>query len=193
QSNTSPDPGAWESISTTSADSGPAPAPASRASPAGSAWITNGTRSRTSRRSSAVSPPWSWAPLSPVRPTTSTTRSGVSLRNTPTVRISGGSRFTMSRTTSGWTCRGLGAKTKPMASAPMATASSASSSLVTPQTLTNKELLTGNGSDVDQLAVEEGVVGGQVEEAVAGVVEQDDALLPRLLGRQRLVDRRPDG
>ena len=53
------------------------------------------------------------------------------------VNVSWGRRLRMSRTTSGWTCRGLGANTKPMASAPMATASSASSSLVTPQILTN--------------------------------------------------------
>src|SRR5687767_8074301 len=150
--------------------------------------MTKGTRSRTSRRSSAVSPPWSWAPFRPVRPTMSITRSGVSLRKTPMVSVSWGRRLMTSRTTSGWTCRGLGANTKPMASAPMATASSASSSLVTPQILTNTV-----SSDVGELAVQVGVVGAEVEQAVAGVVEQDDPLLPRFLGRQRFVDGGPDG
>ena len=45
-------------------------------------------------------------------------------------------------------------------------------------------------SGVDQAAVEVVVVGGEVEEAVAGVVEEDHALLAGLLGRERLVDRR---
>ena len=44
---------------------------------------------------------------------------------------------------SGFTCRRLGANTKPSASAPSATASSASSSLVIPQILTNTRALPG--------------------------------------------------
>src|SRR5207245_1365266 len=54
-------------------------------------------------------------------------------------------------------------------------------------------IFSASSLDIDELAVEEGVVGGEVEQAVAGVVEQDDPLLPSLLGRQRLVDRPPDG
>ena len=46
---------------------------------------------------------------------------------------------------------------------------------------------------VDEPAVEEVVVGREVEQAVAGVVEEDHALLARLLGRERLVDRGADG
>ena len=62
---------------------------------------------------------------------------GASSRNTPTVRISGGRRRTMSRATFGAICRATGRRSKPTASAPMATASRASSSLVMPQILTN--------------------------------------------------------
>ena len=51
----------------------------------------------------------------------------------------------------------------------------------------------GRGSGVDQAAVEVVVVGGEVEVAVTGVVEQDDLLLAGLLGGQRLVDGGPDG
>ena len=40
--------------------------------------------------------PWSWAAFTPERWTMSTTRFGSSSRNTPTVRISGGSRRVMS-------------------------------------------------------------------------------------------------
>ena len=77
--------------------------------------------------------------MRPMPLTICTTRWAVSFRNTPTVRISDGSRFTMSPTRAGDTCRGEGAKMNPMASAPMATASSASSSLVVPQIFTNME------------------------------------------------------
>ena len=38
-------------------------------------------------------------------------RVGVSLRNTPTVTVSAGRRFTISRASAGEICRGLGAKT----------------------------------------------------------------------------------
>ena len=120
-----------------------------------------------------------------------------------------GRRWMMSRTVSMLTCRRLpGAKTKPSASAPRATARSASSSLVMPQIFTNTRTrrypgdapapchsgagVRGPWSGVDQAAVEEVVVGGQVEEAVAGVVEQDHPLLAGLLGREGLVDRGTD-
>src|SRR4051812_29011398 len=96
----------------------------------------------------------------------------------------------MSRTTSIFTWRRLGAKTKPSASAPSATASSASSSLVMPQILTNTRA-TG-ASSVDQAVVVEVVVGLEIEEAVPGVVEEDHALLAGFLGRERFVDHGAD-
>src|SRR4029079_12280333 len=43
-----------------------------------------------------------------------------------------------------------------------------------------------------QSPVEVVVVGGEVEEAVAGVVEEDDALLAELLRREGLVDHGAD-
>src|SRR2546423_1521812 len=98
----------------------------------------------------------------------------------------------MSRTIVGLICRGEGAKMKPTASAPMATASRASSSLVVPQILTN----TGSGYRGGiriQAIVQVVVVGAEVEEAVAGVVEQDHALGAFFLGGQGLVDHGPDG
>src|SRR2546423_6193319 len=137
QSKTWPDPGDGASIMMASAPY--EAAPVSAGSPATKAWMRNGTRSRTKRACSGVSRPCSCAPRKPVWLTISTTRSGVSLRNTPTVRISGGRRFTMSAARAGAIWRGDGAKMKPTASAPNATARSASSSLVVPQTLTNME------------------------------------------------------
>src|SRR4051812_13839014 len=110
-----------------------------------------------------------------MRAVTSTTCAGASSRNTPTVITSRGSRFTMSRAASTVTWRRLGANTNPSASAPRATASSASSSLVMPQILTNTRCYPPSG--IDQAIVVVVVVRLQVEEAVAGVVEQDHALL----------------
>src|SRR4051812_30513985 len=125
-----------------------------------------------------------------MRAVTSTTCAGASSRNTPTVITSRGSRFTMSRAWSTVTCRRLGAKTNPSASAPSATASSASSSFVMPQILTNTRRY--RPSPIDQPIVVVVVVGLEVEEAVPGVVEQDHALLVEFLGRQRLVDHGAD-
>src|SRR4051812_25112475 len=48
-------------------------------------------------------------------------------------------------------------------------------------------------SGIDEAAVVDVVVGGEVEEAMTAVVEEDHALLAGLLGRERLVDGRPDG
>src|SRR6476646_348708 len=45
---------------------------------------------------------------------------------------------------------------------------------------------------VDEAVVEEVVVRGEIQEAVAGVVEQDHPLLAGLLARERLVDRGAD-
>src|SRR5262249_59306437 len=56
-----------------------------------------------------------------------------------------------------------------------------------------RDARVGGWSGVDQAAVEEVVVRREVEEAVTGEVEEDDALLARLLGGQRLVDHRADG
>src|SRR5437764_13784156 len=105
--------------------------------PAAKALIVTPTRSATHRVASGDSFPCSWAPLRPTVLTTSTTRSGVSLLNTPTVITSGGMRRAMWATTLVATCRGDGANTNPRASAPRATARSASSSLVVPHTFTN--------------------------------------------------------
>src|SRR5262245_39117996 len=164
--------------------------------------------------SACGSRPCSCAALRPTLFTISVTRWGRSSRNTPTVSTSScGSRFTMLFASSGVTMRGLpGANTKPSASAPSATARRASSSFVMPQILTNMVLLRAGGSpyfpigtsptpakgghsrrsSVDQTTVEVIVVGREVEQAVAAVVEQDHPLLPALLGRQRLVDDGPD-
>src|SRR5437763_8791926 len=161
-------------------------------SPAAKAWNTTGTRSRTKWACSGVSLPWSCAALSPAPLTTCTTRSGSSLRKTPTVRISGGSRRTMSRTIVGLIWRGDGAKMKPTASAPMATASRASSSLVVPQILTNTHSGYRGGIRV-QAIVQVVVVGGEVEEAVARVVEEDHPLGALFLGGQGLVEDGPHG
>src|ERR671914_2277272 len=46
---------------------------------------------------------------------------------------------------------------------------------------------------IGELSGKERVVRAHVEEAVAGKVEEDDTLLARLAGIERLVDRRPDG
>src|SRR5580704_5298510 len=105
--------------------------------PAGKALIVTGMRSATQRVSSAVSSPWSWAARRPMPLTMSTTRVGASLRKTPTVRISGGTRSMMRRTAWGATWRGEGANTNPMASAPSPTARSASASEVMPQIFTS--------------------------------------------------------
>src|SRR5579863_5457237 len=105
--------------------------------PAGKALIVTATRAATQRVSSAVSSPWSCAPRSPIPLTISTTRDRDSLRNTPTVRISGGTRSMMRRTAWGATWRGEGANTNPMASAPSPTARSASASEVMPQIFTS--------------------------------------------------------
>src|SRR6266540_2526166 len=148
-----------------------------------------------------------------------TTRSGRSSRNTPTVMTSSyGTCLTMSVASSTVTMRGLpDANTKPRASAPRAIARSASSSVVIPQILMNIACQHSVGSlsslyrylnrpngwwtvdgvrrrlGIDQAIVEVVVVGREVEQAVTAVVEQDHPLLPRLLRRQRLVDRRPNG
>ena len=78
------------------------------------------------------------------------TRSGNSFRNTPTVRTSGGNRLTISDTLETATCRGDGAKTKPIASAPTATANKASSSLVIPQIFMNTLRRYRNSIDESQ-------------------------------------------
>ena len=91
----------------------------------------------TSAACSGVSWPCSWRPSRRPGATMSMTRPGSSSRNTPTVRISGGSRRVMSYTCWAATWRVDGANTNPTASAPMATANSASSSLVIPQIFTN--------------------------------------------------------
>src|SRR5205085_4519163 len=142
------------------------------------------------------------APPKPVWFMMATTRSGVSSRNTPMVRISRGRRLTMSATLMGDTIRGEGAKTKPRASAPMATARRASSSLVVPQIFTNTEVRRYRavprnaemlrGSAV-QPVVGVVVVGGEVEQAVAGVGEEDHPLGALFLGQEGLVDSGPDG
>jgi hypothetical protein len=51
----------------------------------------------------------------------------------------------------------------------------------------------GVGGLVRQPAVQVGVVSGQVEQSVAGIIEKDDLLGPFRLGRQGFVDHRPDG
>ena len=66
-----------------------------------SAWITNGTRLRIQRTSDSGSRPWSCAPPSPSVLTSSTTRSLVSSRNTPTVITPRGRRWRISPTVSG--------------------------------------------------------------------------------------------
>ena len=58
--------------------------------------MTQRTDRATSATASAFSLPCSCAALTPERLTISTTRFGCSSRNTPTVRISGGSRRVMS-------------------------------------------------------------------------------------------------
>src|SRR3954463_14709275 len=161
-------------------------------SPATKAWNSAGTRSFTKCAWSGVSRPCSWAPRRPDALTTSTTRSGSSFRNTPTVRTSGGRRRTMSRTCAGLTWRGDGAKMKPTASAPMATANRASSSVVVPQILTNIPPGYWRGLCV-QAIVEVVVVGLEVEQAVARVVEEDHPFGALLLGGEGLVDHGADG
>ena len=74
---------------------GPLATAATAGSPAANAWITNGTRRRTQRTSESGSRPCSWAPERPSVFTVSTTRSGTSSRNTPTVTTPGGRRLTM--------------------------------------------------------------------------------------------------
>ena len=106
--------------------------------PAGKALIVQLTRSATHRVSSADSIPCSCTARRPTCPAISTTRRGDSSRNTPTVTISWGRRFTMSATAAGAIWRGDGAKMKPTAEAPMPTASRASASEVMPQILTNR-------------------------------------------------------
>ena len=88
QSNAVPEPGSLASTSTMS--TGPLPTAASAGSPAPKAWITNGTRWRIQRTSDSGSRPWSCAPPRPSVLTSSTTRSLVSSRNTPTVMTPGG-------------------------------------------------------------------------------------------------------
>src|SRR5580658_9810034 len=105
--------------------------------PTGNALIVKGMRCDTHRVSSAVSSPWSWAARSPIPFTMSTTRDFASLRNTPTVMISGGTRSMMRRTAWGATWRGEGANMNPTASAPRPTARSASGSDVIPQIFTS--------------------------------------------------------
>ena len=72
-----------------------------------------------------------------------TTRCGASSRKTPTVRISGGRRLTMSPAVCAVIWRTDGAKMKPTASAPKLTHSSASASEVMPQILTKRSSFTG--------------------------------------------------
>ena len=105
--------------------------------PATTALMTNRTSVATSAVIAGVSWPCNCAPCNRASFTISIMREGVSLRNTPTVTVSGGRRLTISRASAGEICRGLGANTKPKASAPRATASNASCSLVMPQILTN--------------------------------------------------------
>ena len=104
--------------------------------------MTHFTERATSATTSADSLPWSCAALTPERWTRSTTRLGWSSRNTPTVRISGGSRRVMSKACCTAIWRGDGANTNPTASAPIATAKRASSSLVIPQIFTNMAPVT---------------------------------------------------
>src|SRR5437763_3071260 len=215
QSNTRPEPGLGASRSTTSA--GPSEAIEIAGSPAAKPWTTSGTRCRTYTTSAVDSRPWSCAPLSPTLLTISTTRSGRSSRKTPSVSTSSyGTCFTMSVASSTVTMRGLPeAKTNPSASAPSAIARSASFSVVMPQILTNIARHRSVGSlrwpsigtapdpavggrwtarlGVDEPAVQVVVVRREVEEPVAAEVEQDHALLIRLLRGERLVDDGPDG
>ena len=133
-SKTSPEPGDAPSTSTVFV-----PNSSERAMsgwPAGNALIVKCTRSATYRVSAADSEPWSWAAFRPMPFVISTTLFGASSRNTPTVRISGGSLWMIRSTTCGVTWRGDGANTNPTASAPNATASSASASEVMPQIFT---------------------------------------------------------
>ena len=88
-------------------------------------------------RSSAVSPPWSWAPCRPALLTTSTTRSGRLVAEHADGQDLLRQPLDDVADHLGVDLPGAGREHEPTASAPMATARRASSSFVTPQILTN--------------------------------------------------------
>ena len=188
QSNTSPEPGAGESTRIALAPYVDGPfertgrrrrTPGSRTAPA----------PRRTRVVSAVSWPCSCAARRPAVCTISTTRSAVSSRKTPTVITSGGRRRAMSRATSR---RDLPARRREHEADGIGAEGDGEERVVLVGDAADLDEHRGAVLGVDETAVVEVVVGGEVEQAMAAVVEQDHPLGTPPLCRERLVDRGPD-